>query len=274
MTANPTPAQILTALRDHGVTVRLYRGWDRADGWPDGLQGVVMHHTATRSATDDNPDPCPSLEWCATATSRAACNAIIGRDGVLWLLNAAWSYHTGNGGPWPAIGITTAGNNGHRRLWGVELDDPGTGQTMNARMVEAGARMAAAIVDVAELDTSRIITHESWTNGTDGVNPAGRSPYYGRKNDTLHPWYGAERWRLEAARHLTRFSPTPTHTPTEGEPMLATVKLDGKTTFWLITAKGMIGLASTDANTWTGPRITITNADHWGRFQRGLGVFT
>lgn len=53
---NPTPSQVLAALRDHGVDIKTYKGWDTIgrswkgpDGSP-GLTGAVTHHTATASA--------------------------------------------------------------------------------------------------------------------------------------------------------------------------------------------------------------------------------
>ena len=166
----------------------------------------MVHHTATASATGANG--APSLEWCATATSRGACNALIGRGkDDAWIINAAWAWHTGDGGPWPALGLGT-GNVAHNRLWGIEVDDPGRGDTFTDVQIDYTARMCAAIVDLGQLSRDRIITHQSWTDGIDGVNPAGGSPYKGRKNDTLRAYYSADFWRAKAGAVSSSTPPT------------------------------------------------------------------
>jgi len=207
-TTAPTPAQVVEAIRDHGVPLRLYRGWDtRGRDWGSygGLQAVVNHHTATASATGSTG--APSLEWCVSATSRGACNLLIGRgrDDV-WMITAGSAFHSGNGGPWPALGVSS-GNTLHTRAFGIEIDDPGrTIGSMTDTQVEMTGRVNAALQDLCGWGSERIITHQCWTNGCHGVNPNGRSPYYGRKNDTLEgngtgP-YSATFWRANAAKYL------------------------------------------------------------------------
>lgn len=207
-TADPTPQQVVDAIRDHGVPLRLYRGWDtRGRDWGEhgGLQACVNHHTATRSAT--GLAGAPSLEWCVSATSRGAANMLIGRgrDDV-WMITAGSAFHSGNGGPWPALGVGT-GNVLHTRAFGIEIDDPGVRVgSMTDTQVEMTGRVNAALMDLCGWGQDRVITHQCWTNGCHGVNPAGGSPYYGRKNDTLEgdmsgP-YSATFWRTNAAKYL------------------------------------------------------------------------
>lgn len=206
-TTSPTPQQVVDAIRDHGVPLRLYRGWDtRGRDWGSygGLQACVNHHTATASATGSTG--APSLEWCVTATSRGAANMLIGRgrDDV-WMITAGSAFHSGNGGPWPALGVGT-GNVLHTRAFGIEIDDPGVRiGSMTDIQVEMTGRVNAALMDLCGWSSDRIITHQCWTNGCHGVNPAGGSPYFGRKNDTLEgdmvgP-YSATFWRGNAAKY-------------------------------------------------------------------------
>ena len=220
MSAKPTPSQILAALRDHGVDVRTYRGWDTRGGkwgaYGGGLDGIVMHNTATASATGSKG--APTLYWCAETYDWAISNMLIGRGpGDTYLLSGNVSYHSGDGGPWPAIGINRAANVGHHQLFGVEIDDPGRGTTLTDYQVENAARTAAALWDLCGWpDDKRIVTHQAWTDGSYGVNPKGPSPYLGRKGDTLHKaWrefpgstkaenYNPVFWRQQAARYRAK----------------------------------------------------------------------
>ena len=220
MSARPTPSQILAALRDHGVDVRTYKGWDTRGGmwgaYGGGLDGIIMHTTATKSATGSKG--APTLYWCAETYDWAISNMLIGRGpGDSYLLSGNVSYHTGDGGPWPAIGINRAANVGHFQLFGIEIDDPGTGRTLTDYQVENAARTAAALWDLCGWpDDKRIATHQAWTDGSYGVNPKGPSPYLGRKGDTLHKSWGefpgsnkAENynpifWREQAAKYRAR----------------------------------------------------------------------
>lgn len=219
MTTNkPTPSQLLAALRDHGVDIKTYKGWDTRGGtWGahgGGLDGIVMHHTSTPSATGSKG--CPTLYWCAETYDWAISNVVLGRGpGDTYLLSAKPSYHSGDGGPWPAIGINRAANVGHYQLFGVEIDDAGKGLTLTEYQVENAARIAAALSDLCGWpNDSRIITHQAWTDGSYGVNPNGPSPYLGRKGDTMHKrWaeypgstkaenYNPIFWREQAAQYM------------------------------------------------------------------------
>ncbi len=218
---NPTPSQVLAALRDHGVDVQTYRGWDtKGRPWNydgGGLRAIVMHHTATASASIKNP--APSLDWCANAYDRPAANMLVGKiPGTTYLLSAGSCWHSGDGGPFPAIGINRAANVGHFRMFGIEIDDPGVKVgTITDYQIENSARVAAALHDLCGWPTlDRVITHGAWTDGSYGVNPNGPSPYKGRKNDTIAgPWgdypgaktaqdYNPVFWREQVAKYVKK----------------------------------------------------------------------
>lgn len=219
--ADPTPSQILAALRDFGVDVKTYKGWDTIgrpwkgpDGSP-GLTGAVVHHTSTASATGSSG--CPSLYWAVTAYDKPVCQMIVGRGpSDTYLLSAGSGYHCGDGGPVPALGIPSRGYLGQTRLFGIEIDDPGlTASSITPYQIEQVGRTLAALADLCGWDLDKsILTHKCYTDGCHGANPNGPSPCLGRKNDTIDgPWraypgdpnpepYNAPWWREQARQWL------------------------------------------------------------------------
>lgn len=214
MTNKPTPSQMLVAFNDHGVDYKTYSRWDTRGGtwgaYGGGLDGIVMHHTSTPSATGSSG--CPTLYWCAETYDWAISNVVLGRGkGDTYFLSAKPSYHSGDGGPWPEIGINKAGNVGHLQLFGIEIDDRGQGQTLTDYQVENAARIAAALSDLCGWpeDGSRIITHGDWTDSGPFLGTSNYGPYRYRKNDTLRQYYDQKFWRAEAKKYLLS-SQTPT----------------------------------------------------------------
>jgi hypothetical protein len=208
-------SQMLAAFRDHGADIKTYKNWDTRGGrWKNGHPDAYMlHNTATASAVGTSG--CPTLYWAAHTYDWAISNVIIGRGpGDTYFLSANPSYHSGDGGPWPEIGIHSAANVGHMQIFGVEIDDPGRTTTLTSYQVENAARIGAALWDLYGWpDDKRIVTHQAWTDGSYGVNPNGPSPYRGRKGDTLHKnwseypgsnaieFYNPNFWRAEAAKY-------------------------------------------------------------------------
>jgi hypothetical protein len=223
---NPTPSQILAALRDHGVDVSAYKNWDtigRAWKGPDGspgLMGAVVHHTATASATGSKG--APSLYWAVTAYDRPVCNLLVGRGpGDTYLLSAGSAYHCGDGVT-PAFLGSQRGFFGQSRLWGIEIDDPGRGETITDYQVQNTARTLAALADLCGWDVDQAVgTHKCYTDGCHGWQPkanptVAQGGTRGRKNDTIDgawaEWpgdsqpdlYNAPFWRAETAKYLDR----------------------------------------------------------------------
>lgn len=223
MIVSPTPSQILAALREAGVDVKTYEGWDTVgrpwkgpDGSP-GLTGAVVHHTATASATGSAG--CPSLYWAVTAYELPVCNLIVGRGpGDTYLLSAGSAYHCGDGGPVPALGIPSRGYLGQTRLFGIEIDDPGVAaSSMTPYQIENVGRTLAALAGLCGWDVDKSVgTHKCYTDGCHGWNPKGPSPCLGRKNDTIDgPWrefpgnpnpepYNAPWWREQTKQWMQK----------------------------------------------------------------------
>jgi len=217
---NPTPSQILKALRDAGITnLRTYDKWDTIgrpwqgpDGSP-GLTGMVIHHTATASATGSTGTP--SLWWAVNAYELPVCNLLVGRDEA-WLLSAGSAYHCGDGGPVKHLGIPSRGYLGQTRLFGIEIDDAGVRtDSLTAYQVDTVAKTIAALSALTGFNIDKAVgTHKCYTDGCHGWNPAGPSPCLGRKNDTIDgPWgsfpgdptpqpYNAPWWREKGKQAL------------------------------------------------------------------------
>lgn len=200
---NPTSAEIRQALVDHGVDASFYKDWDKkGNPWENGMQACVVHHTSTQSAVNGNG--APSLYWAVTAYApMAVANQLVGKDpGTNWYLSAGATYHSGDGGPWSAVGVGV-GNVLHWRAWGIEIDDPGQSNTINSYQIEQVARTLAALWDLNEWpeDGSRIVTHGDWTDSGPFLNEKKYGPYRYRKNDTLREFYDQNFWRNEAKKY-------------------------------------------------------------------------
>lgn len=226
-TKTPTYAQIKQAFIDHGVRFKemkncttIGRPWDSANP----LVGHVHHHTSTPSATGDTG--CPTLEWIMTAFNKPAANAIIGRDGIVYICSWGSCWHSGLGGPWPSRGLGE-GNVGHVRLWGTEIDDPGESKTITSKQIESIGRMDAAFQKLCGWDDYALINHADWTDaGKWLMNPQGKpdgpaGKYEGRKNDTLRQYYSATFWRANAKKYVIGSKPpVPTPTPVPPKPVV------------------------------------------------------
>lgn len=257
-TLNPSPQQIKAAMAAKGVPARFYKGWDtigREWQGPDqspGLMGVLVHHTSTASAVGDGPD-WPSLEWCVTAFNRPAANWLIGRDGTSWLLSAGSAFHSGLGGPWPEIGLNSAGNRGHYRLVGIEIDDPGTGETITPAQIESVGRILAAYKDLCGWDYDRITTHYGWTD---------MGPYMGRKNDTLKQYYPISFWRQQAQKYASSAVVPPVVSDEEDMPIILK---KGNSVHRLLDGGKMVNLsqASVDAFVKAGVKVVPVAMGDW-----------
>jgi hypothetical protein len=204
MAKNPSSQEIRQSLIDHGVDSTFYEGFDsRGQSWSNGLQAIVIHHTANPNA--GKPGNFKNiLYWCMNAYAPyAVANQLVGKNaGENYFLSANGTYHSGLGGPWSAVGVGV-GNVLHWRAWGIEIDDPGVSKTINAYQIEQVARTIAALWDLCEWpeDGSRIVTHGDWTDSGPYLNEPSYGPHRYRKNDTLRQYYDQNFWRKEAAKY-------------------------------------------------------------------------
>lgn len=178
---------LLAAMKDHGADVQTYRGWDTY-GWWSRCEAVLIHHTATASASTSNP--VPSLGWLVSAYDKPAANMLVGKNpGTTYLCAAGPSYHCGQGGPWKWANIP--GGNYPQYLFGIELDDPGVKVgSLTDYQVDNTARIVAGLWDYfGWTDPRSVSTHKCWTDGCHGHSPT-PLPNRGRKNDTIDGAWG------------------------------------------------------------------------------------
>lgn len=178
----PLPGELVTALRDHGLTPTLWRGWDsRGRPWSDGLRAIVDHHTSGVG---------PGVrEWCANESGRFPfVNAYVGRDGSYTLFSALSCWGSGKGGPWPGV---AAADSLHLVAYQTEVESWGTTQDFTDAMLEALGRGNAALVDLG-VPPGNEVNHKTWAPG--------------RKNDTL---YSDAFMRANTARYRRTAPPAP-----------------------------------------------------------------
>jgi hypothetical protein len=216
---NPNAQEVRDALRDYKVDFQTIGPWDTVgSAWNNtggGLYGCIMHHTG---AGVQGYKGAPSLTWMRNPVidgqplGKPACNILVGRGkGDTYLISALAVLHSGLGGPWPAIGINSAGYGAESRTFGVEIE----GSTAYANIPESrpyfteyqeenSARIAAALWDLCgwPADGSRIVTHADWTDSGKYLGTNNYGPYLGRKPDTRRSTHSGKYWRKMAAKYL------------------------------------------------------------------------
>lgn len=210
---NPSSQEVRDALRDYKVDFKTIGPWDTVGNpWNatgGGLYGCIMHHTGSAATGYSGA---PALTWMRTAYDKPACNILIGRGkGDTYLLAARAVYHSGLGGPWPAIGINSAGYGAEARTFGVEIEGttaygniPESRPYFTEYQEENAARVAAALWDLCgwPKDGSRIVTHGDWTDSGKYLGANNYGPYRGRKTDTRRSTHSGKYWRKLAAKYL------------------------------------------------------------------------
>jgi hypothetical protein len=228
---------VRTALRDYKVDFKSHNNWDTVGrAWNytgGGLYGCMMHHTGQGV---QGYKGAPSLAWMlnpvidGVALGKPACNILVGRGkGDTYLISALAVLHSGLGGPWPAIGINSAGTGAESRTFGVEIEGttayanvPTSKPYFTEYQEENAARIAAALWDLCGWpdNGSRIVTHADWTDSGPylGVNNYG--PHRWRKPDTRRTTHSGNFWRKKAATYLNPSKdgsdPKPEPNPNEG----------------------------------------------------------
>lgn len=185
--AKPTKDSLELALTVHGVRFKVHPRARHRDMWSSGLRGVVVHHTAGTN----------SVDYLANAWSLPGANCVVNKDGSVVILAWGSAWHSGEGGPWDGV---AARNSAHLVAWGIEIEDKGTGRTINEAQIEATGRMLAALVSLG-VAPSRVIRHADWTDGTGGVSDQ-VLPTKGRKIDTRKDHgYTTDFWRIQADKY-------------------------------------------------------------------------
>lgn len=188
------PDALKNALKASGypqTKIKYAKNWrTRGDNWNTSTGRplmVIEHHTAGAATTSTNPNAPGNqkganagvVNWCIhPGSSHAWCNAIVDRDGTIYIAGAKAQWHAGlgsfKGTRWEKWGIPKDGAN--TRTFGVEIVSKGQRKDFTQAQWDAIAVLNCALREAARWDgfKYRIANHKDWASG--------------RKNDTLYPW--------------------------------------------------------------------------------------
>jgi N-acetylmuramoyl-L-alanine amidase len=149
-------------LRDAGLTVRSYTGWEtrgRNDFTP---RGIILHHTVTKPTTPDLIIDKFLATTGSSTTPAPLCNYSTNRDGSISLIAAGTANHGGTG-RW--LGVT-----GNKNFFGDEMKNLGTpAEPWNPKQLESARIAAAAIMAHLGFDNAAFVCgHKEY------ATPAGR----------------------------------------------------------------------------------------------------
>jgi hypothetical protein len=183
----PRGGRVLTDLADvlrrAGLRVREVDGWQQRQrgGTGYGLAdpiGIIVHHTASPSSWDGEPDVNFLAVGCDVAPMS---NLYVDRGGQWWVLAGGASNTNGTGGPWGPIPVDSANS----RVIGIEAGNNGIGEPWPDVMQDAYVAGVAALADAYGVEAGNILSHQEWAP-TRKVDPAGPSRF-GSINGS-HSW--------------------------------------------------------------------------------------
>lgn len=163
-----TPVQQVTIAVARLPKVRYVSKWDSSTIAGKGTwkpKFVMLHHTALPTAITKKSS---SLAYVTRSNGTwgpvRLCHFLIDRDGTVHVCAAVKTYHAGTGGPrW---GVAAGAMNAY--AWGIEIEDPGLGQTMTAAQIESAAILTAGLIDAMGVTDANVIQHKEW-------NPSGKT---------------------------------------------------------------------------------------------------
>src|SRR5262245_34102564 len=173
----PRGGQMLTnlaqVLRDAGLEVHEVDGWQSRQRGGSGYEptpiGIIVHHTASPSSSDGQPD----VDFLAVNGEVAPMSDLyLARSGAWWVLAAGASNTNGTGGPWGPIPVDSANS----RVIGIEAGNNGIGEPWPEVMQTSYVNGVAALADAFDIDGSNILAHYEWAP-TRKVDPAGPSRF-------------------------------------------------------------------------------------------------
>jgi hypothetical protein len=159
-------------IRDAGLTIRPFDGWETRGGDDFDPLGVILHHTVTR-------DSMAAEDWLLakrgnSTTPPPLANYSTNRDGTVSIIAAGTANHGGKGS-WNDV-------YGNRFWFGDEMKNLGSGnpdsdyyEPWPQIQLESAYRAAAAVLTHLGATVDWLVTHERYAD-----NPPG---WPGRKND-------------------------------------------------------------------------------------------
>lgn len=162
---------------------------------------VMEHHTAGASTESRNPkhkgnQPGANngvVQYCvARHNSVPYCNAVVDRDGTIWITAAYPVWHAGlgdfSGSRWERLNIPR--NEANRYTFGVEIVSKGRRKDFTPQQIIAVRRLNCALREASDWKgfKFRIANHKDWTS---------------RKIDSRYPWEWFRAGSVKAWRNLT-----------------------------------------------------------------------
>src|SRR5262245_1702739 len=124
-------------LRAAGVALVEYDGWqsraNKSGAFQNGRPwGVMWHHTASQTSPEND-----AHYMCHQSGDRPIANALIARDGTVWLLAAGATNTNGKGGPYSFSGGTVPQDSMNAYAFGMEIANNGTGEPYPQAQIDA-----------------------------------------------------------------------------------------------------------------------------------------
>lgn len=165
------PDALVSELRQAGLKVRGYGKWQRRDssgGWNP--RGILNHHTASGASAE--------AQNRLLANGRAGlpgplCHISIARDGTVWMIGWGNANHAGLGDADVLRAIINEAKNlpspnrdsadGNESLYGIEVQNNGTGQAYPRAQVHALLMTNTVIMRMHGWTERSAIHHKEWT---------------------------------------------------------------------------------------------------------------
>lgn len=174
----PAAQTVLSRLTAYGIAPVLIPGYDdpvyernaHLDGTGTPVSAVVMHDTGT-SIPAPLLRPDHSLNYIVKGVRNSshqvvrACQLYVDRNGAVYVIYLRRTWHAGRGDA--MFGVPTSKMNGYS--YGIEIESQGDSvQDLTAPQISMASKIAAALLDVAQLPTERAINHKDYAGRLQG----------------------------------------------------------------------------------------------------------
>ena len=153
-----TPEQQIKAATA-GLKVTYFKRWNdpgiagfRDTTWTPRF--VMLHHTGGTSSY-------AGLSTGALGNHKPVpgANFLVNRDGSVYVLSKFITYHAGKGS-----GFGVPVNSMNPVCWGIEIEDPGKGQTMTAAQITTVSKLSGGLLKAMGEPLDNLIQHKAWSS--------------------------------------------------------------------------------------------------------------
>lgn len=161
----PRQLEIANALRTWGLNVVEVDGWRERGVSSLSPQGVVVHHTGAGGDLSRNT---PSLRTVIEGRKGEKplpgplCNVLQARNADCYVIASGVSNNAGTGG-WQPGGPGTPRISGNSTVFGLEIENNGTGEPYTPELYDGAVRATAALLQLAGRGAEWACGHKEWT---------------------------------------------------------------------------------------------------------------